>query len=218
MRTVDDRKRTQKKTIILDAAKRLLQDKDYASVHVLDIAKEAGISKSNVFYYFDSKEKIFLELLIREYDLRFNAFIDYFSKCEKHSYEVFRDQILGELTALVRSDRSVFVELVVLKNVLLSERVDDDYIDQTLRDCFRLLTGLAKVLEDYIGHVEWEDLFSMFLAEEALIIGFRTVYNENLTRIVEHRPLLGGLNDRVTLIQNTVSQYMDGKFKRDKNQ
>ena len=51
---------------ILEAAKRLFSSKSYEEVSLNSIAREAGMSKPNVYRYFASKEEIFLCILSEE--------------------------------------------------------------------------------------------------------------------------------------------------------
>jgi len=48
---------------ILDAALDLFTEKGFSSTRMVDIAKQAGISKGTLYLYFESKEIIFKELL-----------------------------------------------------------------------------------------------------------------------------------------------------------
>ena len=47
-----------KSDLILDSMQRLMQKKDTRSISVSEIAKEAGIGKGSIYYYFKSKEEI----------------------------------------------------------------------------------------------------------------------------------------------------------------
>jgi len=55
-----------KRIIILEAARRIFKRFGYTKTAISDIAKEAGIGKGTIYYYFKSKEDIFLELLNKE--------------------------------------------------------------------------------------------------------------------------------------------------------
>lgn len=48
---------------ILEAALELFAEKGFSSTRMVDVAKRAGISKGTLYLYFDSKEKIFQELV-----------------------------------------------------------------------------------------------------------------------------------------------------------
>ena len=49
--------------LILEAAKRLFGRRGYARVSASDIAREAGVSKANVFHHFGTKEALYLAVL-----------------------------------------------------------------------------------------------------------------------------------------------------------
>lgn len=52
---------------ILDALHQLLKDRTIQNISVSDIAREAGIGKGSIYYYFPSKEAIFDALIERNY-------------------------------------------------------------------------------------------------------------------------------------------------------
>ena len=51
---------------LIDAARFCLLKKGYASTSVKDIAKKAGLNHGLIHHYFDSKENLYLELLLYE--------------------------------------------------------------------------------------------------------------------------------------------------------
>ena len=56
-----------KSDLILDSMQRLMQKKDTRSISVSEIAKEAGIGKGSIYYYFKSKEEIVDAVIERSY-------------------------------------------------------------------------------------------------------------------------------------------------------
>ncbi len=56
-----------KKDLILDSMQKLMQNKDTQSISVSEIAKEAGIGKGSIYYYFKSKEDIVDAVIERSY-------------------------------------------------------------------------------------------------------------------------------------------------------
>lgn len=54
---------------IIDAAERIFFSKGYNSATMDDVAKEAEYSKRTVYVYFNSKEQIYFEIMIRGYRL-----------------------------------------------------------------------------------------------------------------------------------------------------
>ena len=68
-----EQRRRQEKEIkrkdIIDAAERVFFCKGYASASMDEVAKEAEFSKRTVYVYFNSKEQIYFEIMIRGYRL-----------------------------------------------------------------------------------------------------------------------------------------------------
>jgi AcrR family transcriptional regulator len=57
----------QRREAILDAAAALLEERGLADVSLSAIARRAELSKANLYRYFESREAIFLELLLSDY-------------------------------------------------------------------------------------------------------------------------------------------------------
>lgn len=55
-----------KKVAILEAAKELFLLKGFKAINVSDITKKAGVSVGTFYNYYESKEKLFLEVFIEE--------------------------------------------------------------------------------------------------------------------------------------------------------
>lgn len=68
--------KTDKKEIILDASERLMMKASQNDISVSLIAKEAGIGKGSIYYYFKSKEEIMYAVIERGYR---KALHEYFS-------------------------------------------------------------------------------------------------------------------------------------------
>ena len=56
-----------KRDLILDAMHQLMHDVNIQTISVSDIAKEAGIGKGSIYYYFKSKEEILEAVIERSY-------------------------------------------------------------------------------------------------------------------------------------------------------
>lgn len=57
----------QKRDVILDAMQKLMSEQSAQAISVSDIAKEAGIGKGSIYYYFKSKEEILEAVIERSY-------------------------------------------------------------------------------------------------------------------------------------------------------
>lgn len=119
---MDQSKRQQKETKILDAAEMVFSEVGFPNAKMEDIAQEAGISKGSVYFYFKSKENLYMaityrafQLLIQEYNKSvqhhetengfssvcalFNTYLNY-SDQHRHYFELLMNYL-----ALIRSNR-----------------------------------------------------------------------------------------------------------------
>jgi AcrR family transcriptional regulator len=57
---VSDTKRSMRENKIINAAEKVFSDVGFANTKMEEIAKEAGISKGSVYFYFDTKENLYM--------------------------------------------------------------------------------------------------------------------------------------------------------------
>jgi len=62
-----ERRRDQTRAEILDAASEVVLRKGLAGFTLADVAEELGLTKPALYYYFDSKESLLFEVLLREW-------------------------------------------------------------------------------------------------------------------------------------------------------
>lgn len=65
-RAVSDADKEQRREDILAAAKKVFARHGYASTTIADVAKAAGVSYGSIYWYFDSKDALFHELMDAE--------------------------------------------------------------------------------------------------------------------------------------------------------
>ncbi|WP_245954340.1 TetR/AcrR family transcriptional regulator [Paenibacillus flagellatus] len=65
---------------IIDAAEKLFFDKGYDSTTIDDVAKTAEFSKRTVYVYFNSKEQLYFEIMLRGYKLLNRMMADEFQR------------------------------------------------------------------------------------------------------------------------------------------
>jgi TetR/AcrR family transcriptional regulator len=59
-------KKEQRRAAILDAARTMLDENGLAGAGLNALAREAGMSKGNIYQYFESREAVFLQIVIEE--------------------------------------------------------------------------------------------------------------------------------------------------------
>lgn len=133
-----DKVKTRQK--ILDTAKKIFAEKGFDGARVDEIAKQADVNKSLIYYYFDSKKEI-LEVLMQKF------FAQSINKKEKHlkrvQKNVSRDNIFESLTDsvvdLLQGDKEI-LKIIIIEE-LKSEKEHwplFQLFDQGLMDSFEL--------------------------------------------------------------------------------
>ena len=60
-----EREREQRQNDIIDAARKLLIDRDFDEVSMDEIAREVGLGKSTLYLYFKNKESLYFAIVLR---------------------------------------------------------------------------------------------------------------------------------------------------------
>ncbi len=63
-----DAQKAQRRATLLDAAARMFRDQPLESISLNAIAREANVSKASVYRYFGSREELFLQLTLGEFE------------------------------------------------------------------------------------------------------------------------------------------------------
>ena len=66
-RARSDEQKEQRKAVLLDAASRMLESRPLDGISLNAIAREANVSKANVYRYFESREALFLHLTLEAF-------------------------------------------------------------------------------------------------------------------------------------------------------
>lgn len=109
-----NRKESGKRDLILDAMQKLMSETSTQSISVSDIAREAGIGKGSIYYYFKSKEEILEAVIERTYSqaiekgerLLQTPHLDALTKME-----IIFQACRESSSALLRQESSTFLEL-----------------------------------------------------------------------------------------------------------
>ena len=120
MKCVSDFKRArqpeqieQRRRDILNAAATLMAEKGFDQVSLNAIARSAGVAKSNVYRYFESREEIFLTLLRQDWD-------DWLSLLEQGVVDLEGSDDIGRFSALVAGSIAASPRMCELVSVLAS--------------------------------------------------------------------------------------------------
>ena len=136
-----------RRRIVVDAAIEVFGDKDYAHASTADIARRAGVSKSQLFFYFRNKKDLYLYVLtavtrrVAEavVDERWYQIDDFF---EVMRYAATRKASFAGLSPRVMS--------FFVRAFYLGHRDVSGPLDAFMKD------AVPAMVRTYLGHVRWE--------------------------------------------------------------
>lgn len=130
---------------ILDAAKSVFAKKGYEAATIEDIAEAAIVKKALIFYYFPSKEVLFMEA--------WNEAID---ELENHLFKELADEsiYIKKIKKLIRSyidfvmSRKEVMKLIEMDKVRIMQYQTNDLGLTSLKDRYNLFVGKIEALID----------------------------------------------------------------------
>lgn len=145
-RSADDK--AEKSRVILDAARSLIRERDYAEITMADIAREARTAKGTLFLYFKTKEELFLALTA-------GYFTSFFSEMEAAivgaadrgagARESARP-VISAMTERIGDDPG-FLKMIVLLSPIIEQNVGYERILEMKRGMLAGMRSLGAGLE-----------------------------------------------------------------------
>jgi len=173
MRARTSRAKEERKISIVKAAGRLYRDKDYQSIKIEEIAREAGVAKGTVFTYFNTKEHVFLELIKDEYNAWFSEMNRFLLVEDSQSNRDIRELV----PFLVEGFRGkeTLLKLVTILNSIVERNIQ---LEETV--CFKknLSENLQKtgsLLEKRYTCLQENQGIRILLQIQGIIIGLRNL-------------------------------------------
>ncbi|MCK5126684.1 MAG: TetR/AcrR family transcriptional regulator [candidate division Zixibacteria bacterium] len=159
-----EREKEARKTLILDAAARILSEKDYYEATLDEIAAEAELAKGTLYNYFKDKQDIFESLIARGH----TCFEEVLTKtlCEPESLESLIRNILVRLIKVVEENKYM-VRLIFYAGAHLSDNEFTMMMKDLTTKWHEASQSLAKVMGQF---KETEGLAPEELHTAALLI------------------------------------------------
>jgi AcrR family transcriptional regulator len=131
---------------IIEAAERVIFTKGYNQATMDDVAKEAEFSKRTIYVYFNSKEQIYFEIMIKGYRLLLNRLIeDLQQKESKYALDKIR-QIADTLYRFYLDYPKYFSAIMEYENTDID--FQDTIPDKSREECYAIGEEILKFLTD----------------------------------------------------------------------
>jgi AcrR family transcriptional regulator len=116
-----------RKNLIMDAVDRLFQEKDYKSIRMEMIAKKAGLSKGTVFFYFKTKQELFLAYTRIQVDAWQNEVDSRLARLIATGKKIGIDAFLETMRDLIKGKRTLF-RLITIMDSIIEVDIDEEIL------------------------------------------------------------------------------------------
>lgn len=144
---------------IVDATKKLFQEKGYYNTNIKDIAKEVNVAHPCIYYYFKNKESIAREI--------FDTIVEKIIKLSNEIYDEYPDRLLNTMVSYIclfkyiatsKITQAVFYDLVEYSNY---DKSNIDRLKNTIFLCLR------ELFEEYHGSTSDKQIIAYILTSDA---------------------------------------------------
>ena len=197
----------QRRRAILEATSRLFSMRDYADITFSRIALEAGVAKSNIYRYFESKEAIFAQLLVEELEFWAERFVSAAAAVPEGDVELF-----CRATLRTAQTSSRFLELISIKASIIDRHISVEtalHYRQQVRD--RVKPAIVATMRIFPGMTP-QQADELFTVQQALLAGFYPMQatNEALRGVCEERNLGHLVTDVTQTLERTLLHVING--------
>jgi AcrR family transcriptional regulator len=178
-----------------------------------DIAKAANVSKGTLFYYYDTKETLFMEILFLEYEKRFLNFENLILPLETMTHEEFKTLFLNEMESILDQD-SVLIRLSAIKTTILEKNIDYDTAIKASIGLYASLDKIVRLLTERVENLTVEYSYDLLLAQNAIIVGYVNMASipEVLRKVIDDNELEGFRVDFKKNALIAMEYYLDGVY------
>ncbi len=189
-RARNDDQKQERRDKILEAARALFENEPYEAVTIAEVAKKTGLAKGTVFFYFKTKEELFLVVLEQLLGEWFNNIDQQLELHPAREIETIADLICQSLVG-----RRTMTRLLAILHTTLEQNVD---YAATLRIKQFLATHLlttGALLEKSLAFLTAGQGAQTIMQLDALIIGLQHLASPGTVgqQVLEQNPNLGFL-------------------------
>ncbi|MBN1646894.1 MAG: TetR family transcriptional regulator [Spirochaetales bacterium] len=173
-RARNEEQKMERKEAILSAASGLFGKSDLGEVSMAEIASKCGLSKGTLFFYFATKEGLFLALAekkISQWHSHFNGLL------EEKGMTIKRPEEFIELLEFSIHNHPDVIRLYALLNTTLEKNVDADTVYRFKLFLKKNMQATGQLLEKYLPFLKKGDGFFLLMSAFVFICGIFPMSN-----------------------------------------
>lgn len=158
-----------RREVLLEAGRKLFLSQNYAEIRVQDIVKASGLAKGTFYLYFQTKEVLFLGVLLSEMQA---WILDLAHVLEQDARKgALLPAQLAQIVVTSLSQRMLFRRLLALLHPVIEENLDAETALAFKESLASLLAPLSGQLDSCFGDFAPGDGLRFLLALNAMVIG-----------------------------------------------
>jgi AcrR family transcriptional regulator len=213
--TEEEKEKLRISETIIKVGIKLFREKDYFAISMEEVIEQSELSKEVVLAFFPTQEKLFIEILIREYYMWFAYELDLIGKMPELSLEEYRGHLLLT-TGVMMDTRDMLIQLMSMKKWVFEKALDKASIARVDKI---LVTNLKKFATNTVGKVaalNFEEIFDIYKTICTLLIGgnqlsYQVDAAQDLT-VENHQEMTKSAYKK--LVINLLDQYLNGVFSK----
>lgn len=155
---------------IAAAAEQLFTQQAFGDISMAQIAQQAGVAKGTLFNYYQTKENIFMTLLLTGYRDYFQALTADLAAGPQLTPAQLRDRLLQETRTLI-AQHATLVRLNALRGPVLEPRADRDQTRQGRQELYTANLALGQALAAKVPGLRVATASHLFVIQSAIISG-----------------------------------------------
>lgn len=207
--------KTAKAQRIAAAAGKLFQTHAFSDISMTMIAQRADVAKGTLFNYYQTKENIFMTLLLEGYQNYFRQLITWLAAKSELTPAQLKAYLLAETQALI-TQHTTLVRLNALRGPVLEAHADRSQTAAGRRDLYAVNRRLGETLADKLPGLDAQTAAHLFVVQSAIISGFMNLAgldHFNHTALAADFPAFQINLEREAC--QTFGFYLDGIFKEE---
>jgi TetR/AcrR family transcriptional regulator len=217
-RAISIEQKEERRQEIIDITRTEFLRTDFNKVKMADIANAAGIAKGTLFFYFKTKEELFLTMAQQE----INAWYDHFDKILRQQI-VFKHHLsIKEFVSVVQNSlkkNDVLVPLFAILDDTLENNIDIEIAFKFKSNLKRRIVSSGELLEQVVPFIKKSDGGKLLYYSFMLIVGTYKVTNPSpVVKKVLKKPGMEMFNQKFKDVFSEMLNYLLSGYELDNKQ
>jgi AcrR family transcriptional regulator len=175
-----DIEKEEKYKLILDKVYEVFKKSDFNTIKMVDVAKQCGVAKGTIFNYFNTKEELFIELLIREYGKWFSELNEAIIGHGEMPINKFTDIITSYIYESIE-DYDVFFRLNAILHTVLETNISYEEAVRFKMFLYENVEHTGQLISNHVEQFPKEKSVHLMIALHSLAVGYMNMTSMSST-------------------------------------